>query len=88
MDFIVTYLEMPLTDGAYLTKKIRGIKGFDDISIIDFSSMASKEMKNKIKVLGVDSFVSKSEFSLLIDILNKLLLEKQKAASDPHFKNT
>ncbi len=77
LDLIITDLEMPLIDGSHLIRKIREIKEFDKVPIIVFSSIASEEMKNKIKALGVDAFISKPELPKLLDLSSNLILQRQ-----------
>ena len=77
LDLIITDLEMPLIDGSHLIKKVREIKEFNKVPIIVFSSMASEEMKNKIKALGVDAFISKPELPRLVDLSSNLILQRK-----------
>ncbi len=73
IDVIITDLEMPLIDGSHLIKKIRNLPEFDPIPIVVFSSMASDEMKLKIKKIGADDFVSKPQLPKLVEILETLI---------------
>ncbi len=73
IDVIVTDLEMPEVDGAYLVKYLRNLPEFDPIPIVVFSSMASEANKRKLYSIGANKFLGKPELSKLIDVMDELL---------------
>lgn len=73
LDAIVTDLEMPEIDGAYLVKYLRELPEFDKIPIVVFSSMASEANKRKLFSIGANKFLGKPELTKLIEVMEELL---------------
>ena len=73
LDVIVTDLEMPEIDGAYLVKFLRELPEFDSVPIVVFSSMASEANKRKLYSIGANKFLGKPELTKLIDVMDELL---------------
>ncbi len=73
VDVIVTDLEMPGIDGAYLVRKIRELPEFESVPIIVFSSMASEANKRKLYSIGANRFLGKPELPRLIEIISELI---------------
>ena len=58
---IITDIEMPDTDGYQVSKHIKETATLAHIPIIVNSSMTTKAVKDKMKAIGVDDFVGKSD---------------------------
>jgi two-component system chemotaxis response regulator CheV len=58
---IITDIEMPDTDGYQVSKYIKESSNLSHIPIIVNSSMTTKAVKDKMKSIGVDDFVGKSD---------------------------
>jgi len=58
---ILTDIEMPDTDGYQVAKYIKESSNLAHIPIIVNSSMTTKAVKDKMKAIGVDDFVGKSD---------------------------
>ncbi|MDR2883921.1 MAG: chemotaxis protein CheV [Deferribacteraceae bacterium] len=75
-DLVITDLEMPVTSGDYVTRKLREVYDKDSLPIVVFSSMASEENERKLLGLGANQFIGKPELSLLVTIVDDHLLKK------------
>lgn len=73
-DIIVTDLEMPVSDGTFLIKKVREMEDFKDIPIIVFSSLASDENERKVLGIGANDFIGKPDLSIVISTIDKYLI--------------
>jgi len=60
---IITDIEMPDTDGYQVSKYIKETATLSHIPIIVNSSMTTKAVKDKMKAIGVDDFVGKSDLA-------------------------
>jgi two-component system chemotaxis response regulator CheV len=75
-DIIVTDLEMPVTSGDFVIRKVRETIPANRLPIIVFSSMQSTENERKMLALGANRFVGKPELSLLVSIVDEHLLKR------------
>jgi len=73
-DLIVTDLEMPVTDGAFVVKTIRDNPNTRDIPVLVFSSLASEENERKVKSVGADLFIGKPDTDVLVKQIDEFLL--------------
>ena len=73
-DVVITDLEMPVTSGDYVVRKLRESLSASVLPIIVFSSMASDENERKLLKLGANRFIGKPELSLLVAIVDDFLL--------------
>jgi two-component system chemotaxis response regulator CheV len=74
-DLVITDLEMPVTSGDYVVKKIRETVPSSRLPIIVFSSMASEENERKLKGLGADKFIGKPDLGLLVSLVDGYLIK-------------
>jgi two-component system chemotaxis response regulator CheV len=79
---IITDIEMPQMDGHRLTKLVKDDPDLKHIPLIIFSSLITEEMRIKGKQLGADEQMSKPEIGHLVDVIDRLLKERQTAGSD------
>jgi two-component system chemotaxis response regulator CheV len=75
-DLIVTDLEMPITSGDFVVRKVRESVPIEKLPILVFSSMASTENEKKLLSLGANKFIGKPELSLLVSIVDEYLLKR------------
>jgi two-component system chemotaxis response regulator CheV len=73
-DLIVTDLEMPVTDGAFVVKTVRENPNTRDIPILVFSSLASEENERKVKSVGANIFIGKPDTDVLVQHIDDFLL--------------
>ena len=62
---VITDIEMPGTDGFQVAQYIKGTSTLSHIPIIVNSSMTTSAIKNKMKSIGVDDFVGKTDIPAL-----------------------
>lgn len=74
---VITDLEMPLMDGHRLTKLIKEDDELKKIPVVIFSSLINEQMKRKGESLGADVQLSKPEIGMLVDEIDRLLLNAQ-----------
>jgi two-component system chemotaxis response regulator CheV len=77
-DLVITDLEMPVTSGDYVVRKLRETFNKEQLPTIVFSSMASEENERKLMGLGANKFVGKPELSLLVSLVDDHLLKKKR----------
>ena len=58
-DLILIDLQLPNIDGYEITRKLRQLKGLEDIPIIALSAYVSQEDKDKCFAAGCDGFINK-----------------------------
>ena len=75
-DIVITDLEMPVTSGDYVVKKLRESMPASVLPIIVFSSMASEENERKLVGLGANKFIGKPDFALLVSIVDDYLIKR------------
>lgn len=73
-DLIVTDLEMPVTDGAFVVKTIRANPDTKNMPILVFSSLASEENERKVMSVGANMFIGKPDTDILINEVDKYLI--------------
>lgn len=73
---VVTDIEMPLMDGHRLTKLIKEDPDLKHVPVVIFSSLVNAEMRRKGEMLGVDAQLSKPEIGMLVDQIDKLIINK------------
>ncbi|MDR2105615.1 MAG: chemotaxis protein CheV [Deferribacteraceae bacterium] len=74
---VITDLEMPVTSGDFVIRKIRESIPIAKLPIIVFSSMQSEENERKMLALGANQFIGKPELSLLVSMVDKYLITRQ-----------
>ena len=77
---IITDIEMPQMDGHRLTKMVKDDAKFREIPVVIFSSLITEEMRRKGKELGADEQMSKPEIGRLVEVIDHLLIRKEKKA--------
>ncbi len=73
-ELIITDLEMPVKDGAYVVKSVRENPETKHIPIIVFSSLASEENERKVKSVGANLFIGKPDTDILVQQVDRFLL--------------
>ena len=73
-DLVITDLEMPVKDGAFVVKYIREHTDYKDMPIIVFSSLASEENERKVKGVGANVFIGKPDTDVLLQQVDGFLL--------------
>lgn len=73
-DLIITDLEMPVKDGAYVVKSVRESDAGKQLPIIVFSSLASEENERKVKGVGANLFIGKPDTDILVQQVDRFLL--------------
>lgn len=74
-DLIITDLEMPVNDGAYVVKVVRSHPDTKHIPIIVFSSLASEENERKVLGVGANAFIGKPDTDILVQQIDKYMLQ-------------
>lgn len=79
-DLILLDLVLPEMDGFDVIKKIRENSNLDNVKIVPFSNLSLEDNRKKLKELGADGFISKSEHTpaQLIDEIERILKEEDK----------
>jgi two-component system chemotaxis response regulator CheV len=75
-DIIVTDLEMPVTSGDFVIRKVRETIPIASLPILVFSSMQSEENERKMVALGANKFIGKPELSLLVSLVDEYLIKR------------
>ncbi len=79
VDLILSDIEMPEMDGLTLCRQLRTQSDTAKIPFIFFSSLISEEMKRKCEAVGGNGSFSKPEIHLVVDAIEKFLLESKAA---------
>ncbi len=74
-DLIVSDIEMPGMDGFELTRKVRGIEGYQDVPVIIVSSRSRDEDKRRALEAGAQAYIVKGSFDqgVLLDTVDALI---------------
>jgi two-component system chemotaxis response regulator CheV len=73
-DLVVTDLEMPVTDGAFVVKTIRENPKTKNMPVLVFSSLASEENERKVLSVGANRFIGKPDTDILVQEVDKYLI--------------
>jgi len=73
-DLVVTDMEMPVTDGAFVVKTLRENPKTRDMPILVFSSLASEENERKVMSVGANNFIGKPDTDILVQEVDKYLI--------------
>lgn len=73
-DLVITDLEMPVKDGAFVVKSVRSSEEGKDLPIIVFSSLASEENERKVRSVGANLFIGKPDTDILVQQVDRFLL--------------
>lgn len=73
-DIIITDLEMPVADGAFVVRTLRGKPEMAKLPILVFSSLASEENERKVLSIGANMFVGKPDTDILINSIDEYVL--------------
>jgi two-component system chemotaxis response regulator CheV len=76
---ILSDIEMPELDGLALCKNVKSDPKLQSIPFIFFSSLVNEQMKAKCRSLRADAAFSKPEIHLIVDEIDRLLLERAHA---------
>jgi two-component system chemotaxis response regulator CheV len=71
---ILTDIEMPGTDGYQVASFVKNSKLYSEIPVIVNSSMTTDAVRGKMKQIGVDGFVGKTDIPTLFDYTKRFLL--------------
>ena len=74
-DLIVSDIEMPGMDGFELTRKVRGLEGYQDVPVIIVSSRSRDEDKRRALEAGAQAYIVKGSFDqgVLLDTVDALI---------------
>ncbi|MBD3170616.1 MAG: response regulator [candidate division Zixibacteria bacterium] len=72
-DLILTDIEMPQMDGLHLTRRIKEDPQLQEIPVVLFSSLITKDNLNKGKQVGADAQVAKPDSEGMIRAIDELL---------------
>ncbi len=75
---VITDIEMPMMDGHHLTKLIKEDNELKKLPVVIFSSLVNDEMRKKGEALGADAQLSKPEIGMLVQEIDKLLINASK----------
>lgn len=73
-DIVITDLEMPVTDGAFVVRTLRANPLTKDMPILVFSSLASEENERKVMSVGANRFIGKPDTDILVNEVDQYLL--------------
>ncbi|PLX69238.1 MAG: chemotaxis protein CheV [Denitrovibrio sp.] len=73
-DLVITDLEMPVTDGAFVVKTLRDNPDTKDMPILVFSSLASEENERKVMSVGANKFIGKPDTDILVNEVDQYLI--------------
>ncbi|QAR34066.1 chemotaxis protein CheV [Geovibrio thiophilus] len=73
-DIIITDLEMPVADGAFVVRTLRSQPEMANLPILVFSSLASEENERKVLSIGANMFVGKPDTDILINSIDEYVL--------------
>lgn len=72
---VITDIEMPEADGYEVASFIKNSSEYSSIPVIVNSSMTTNAVKNRMKEIGVDSFVGKTDIDRLFIVIQDHLLK-------------
>ena len=70
---IITDIEMPETDGFQVAQFIKSNNKYSSIPVVVNSSMTTDAVKNKMKHIGVDGFIGKTDINALYQVSKQFL---------------
>ncbi len=79
-DLIITDIEMPEMDGFDLAESVRTMADHRNVPIIAFTSTANEGFEAKLKDVGINGYVSKTEREKLIAVINAQLYPQEEEA--------
>ncbi len=79
---LISDIEMPQMDGLSLCKKVKEDSELQQITVIMFSSLVSKQMAFRCKSVGADDSISKPEMDKLVTMLDQLCLKGNKSDTE------
>ncbi len=79
---LISDIEMPQMDGLSLCKKIKENSRLEQIIVIMFSSLVSKQMNFRCQSVGADNYITKPEMNKLVAMLDELCLKGGKQHSE------
>src|SRR5699024_6065743 len=74
LNLIISDIEMPQMDGHHLTDKIKKHPRLQEIPVIIFSSLITRDLFHKGEAVGADAQVSKPEIVKLVEEIDKLII--------------
>ena len=72
-DAVVSDIEMPRMDGLHLTKRIKGDKRFENVPVVLFSSLVSKDNEKKGQQVGATVQIPKPELAEMVRIVDRVV---------------
>jgi two-component system chemotaxis response regulator CheV len=70
---IITDIEMPGTDGYQVAKYIKDTPKFSHIPVVVNSSMTTEAVKDKMKKIGIDGFIGKTDIPKLYEVCANII---------------
>src|SRR5690606_2294456 len=74
VNIIISDIEMPQMDGHHLTGRVKKDTRLQDIPVIIFSSLITKDLLHKGETVGANAQVSKPEIVTLVEKIDQLIL--------------
>jgi len=74
LNLIISDIEMPQMDGHHLTDKIKKHPRLQEIPVIIFSSLITRDLFHKGEAVGADAQVSKPEIVKLVEEIDELII--------------
>lgn len=74
VNIIISDIEMPQMDGHHLTGRVKKDARLQDIPVIIFSSLITKDLFHKGETVGANAQVSKPEIVTLVEKIDQLIL--------------
>ena len=77
---VISDIEMPQMDGLALCRNIKENLMIKDVPVIMFSSLINEQIARKCQDVGANAYITKPQFTMLVDLLDEHALHKEPAA--------
>ncbi|MBD3166002.1 response regulator, partial [bacterium] len=76
-DVILTDIEMPKMDGLTLCKRVKTDLHIDEVPVVLYSSLMSREMELKAQTVNADACLTKPKVEEIVDCLDDIILHRK-----------
>ncbi|PIE75936.1 chemotaxis protein CheV, partial [bacterium DOLJORAL78_65_58] len=76
---VISDIEMPQMDGLAMCRNIKENLMMKDVPVIMFSSLINEQIARKCRDVGADAYITKPQFTMLVDLLDEHALHKDPA---------
>jgi len=76
---VISDIEMPQMDGLALCRNIKDNLMIKDVPVIMFSSLINDQIARKCEDVGANAFITKPQFTKLVDLLDEHALHREPA---------